>query len=336
MKKTVKIVFAVGLGIAVLPVLLVAALLVFGAAKPPQPLSSITSPFVAMDYSGLPEIERYRARDGAALSYRTYGAGEEQVAVLIHGSAGSSSNMHTLALALQRAGVTVYVPDLRGHGANSPHGDIAYIGQLDDDLADFLHDVKPKHLDARWTLIGFSSGGGFALRIAGSPSGRDFDNYVLLSPFLRYDAPTVRTESADTDRHPAAEKQVWSKVYTPRIFGLLALNAIGIHRLDGLPVIAFAVPPNISSVTGTYSWRMLQNFQPHDNFMADIRSVSEPMTVFVGGDDQLFVPLEFKRVFNTDAGRQDIPVTILPGLSHTDMITKPAAIQAVVLASRKP
>jgi hypothetical protein len=38
---------------------------------------------------------------------------------------------------------------------------------------------------------------------------------------------------------------------------------------------AFAVPPNVSSVTPIYSWRMLQNFRPHDNFMGDVRSVSE-------------------------------------------------------------
>jgi alpha-beta hydrolase superfamily lysophospholipase len=117
---------------------------------------------MAMDYSGLPAIERYQARDGAALAYRTYGAGEEQVAVLIHGSASSSSSMHALALALQQAAITVYVPDLRGHGANSPHGDIAYIGQLDDDIVDFLRDAKPKHRGAKWSLLGFSSGGGIA------------------------------------------------------------------------------------------------------------------------------------------------------------------------------
>jgi non-heme chloroperoxidase len=329
-KTAAKIALGVCLGIAALPAILVAGLVIFGTAKPPQPLSSVTSPFMNMDYSGLPAIERYQARDGTALAYRTYGAGEEQVAVLIHGSAGSSSSMHALAVALQQAGITVYVPDLRGHGANSPHGDVTYIGQLDDDVVDFLRDAKPKRQGAKWTLLGFSSGGGFALRIASGHIGREFDNYILLSPFLRYDAPTVRTETAD-----AADKQVWTKVYTPRIFGLLALHAVGIHRLDGLPVIAFAVPPNIASVTTTYSWRMLQNFQPHDDYMADIRSVSEPMIVFVGADDQLFVPAEFQQVFNIDAGRKDIPVTILPGLGHTDMITRPEAIDAVVLACGK-
>jgi non-heme chloroperoxidase len=53
--------------------------------------------------------------------------------------------MHTMAKALQEAGITVYVPDLRGHGDIQPHGDVAYIGQLDDDLADFINAMHPHH-----------------------------------------------------------------------------------------------------------------------------------------------------------------------------------------------
>jgi hypothetical protein len=78
---------------------------------------------------------------------------------------------------------------------------------------------------------------------------------------------------------------------------------------------------------------MLQNFQPYDDYTADIRSVSEPMTVFVGAEDQLFAPAEFEHVFNIHAARKDIPV---PRLGHTDMITRPEAIHAVVLSYGNP
>lgn len=139
-----KIVVA-GISMIALFVLLVAGLLLFGTSKPPKLLASVTNPFATMDYSGLPAIERYQARDGAKLSFRRYPAGGQQIAILIHGSAGSSSDMHALAQALQRIGVTVYVPDMRGHGANQPHGDISYVGQFDDDMADFLSLIKPKY-----------------------------------------------------------------------------------------------------------------------------------------------------------------------------------------------
>ena len=313
----------------VLVALAVFCLVMFGTAQPPRPLSSVTNPFAAMDASGLPALERYRARDGAELSDRHYPASSNQAAVLIHGSAGSSSDMHAMAKALQASGITVYAPDLRGHGENYPHGDVAYTGQLDDDMDDFLHFLKPRHPGSQWTLVGFSSGGGFALRIAASPLGGSFDRYLLLSPFLRYNAPTVRGAAPSPGAPNAHETPVWSTVSTGRILGLLALGAVGIHRLDGLSVIYFAVPPDVQSVTPSYSWRLQQSFQPHDDFMADIRSVTMPMQVFVGADDQLFVPEKFKEVF--DANRNGIPVTILPGLGHSDMATSPAAIHAVVM-----
>jgi len=111
----------------------IAGLLVFGTARPPPVDTALTQPFASIDEHGLPPLRTYRARDGAQLSFREYPAGEQRAAVLIHGSSGSSLDMHPLALALQAAGVTVYVPDIRGHGADRPHGDIAYVGQLEDD-----------------------------------------------------------------------------------------------------------------------------------------------------------------------------------------------------------
>jgi len=151
-----------GIGILIYFVALftVAGMLVgFGNVTQPRALKSVTDPFGRMDLSGLPPITRYKARDGAELSYRLYPGGDAQVAVLIHGSAGSSTDMHRMAEALLQKGVTVYAPDLRGHGANYPHGDISYLGQLDDDMVDLMRAVHPQHKDAQWTLTGFSSGG---------------------------------------------------------------------------------------------------------------------------------------------------------------------------------
>ncbi|MGO9014467.1 MAG: alpha/beta hydrolase [Dissulfurispiraceae bacterium] len=330
--------FAVGIiVVVVLPVLAVAGLIVFGTAEPPALLTSVSNPFIAMDYRGLPALERYQARDGARLSFRVYAAGRKQVAVLIHGSAGGSSSMHALALALQRDGITVYVPDLRGHGSNAPHGDIAYVGQLEDDLADLLARAKPTFPNAKWTLVGFSSGGGFALRVAAEvPMGQMFDRYILLSPYLRFDAPTLRTNATSVSELKSGKgsspvpitAQSWAKGYTGRIIGLRILNRFGIHVFDGLPVVAFAVPPNMAFVTRTYSLRLQQNFGPHADYLADIRSASRPLRVYIGAADQLFIPEKMQEVFQSQ--RSDVPVIVLPGLDHVDMVTRPEAIEATV------
>src|SRR5271156_459658 len=160
---------------------IVVGLIAFGTEKPPAVNPAITKPFADIDTQALPELLRYKARDGALLSFREYRASGNNVAVLLHGSAGSSVDMHPLALALQSAGITALVPDLRGHGANHPHGDVTYVGQLDDDLADFIIRKKPEFLNSKWTILGFSSGAAFALRFAAeSPAGKLVDRYVVV------------------------------------------------------------------------------------------------------------------------------------------------------------
>ncbi len=75
-----------------LPIIVVGALLtaiVFGTSVPPTPL-----PRRNLDRSGLPPLNLYRARDGAALAYRSYPGNPDRVAVLIHGSGTAGSVMN--------------------------------------------------------------------------------------------------------------------------------------------------------------------------------------------------------------------------------------------------
>ena len=305
---------------------IVGGLIAFGTAKPPAVAPAITKPFADIDTQALPELLRYQARDGALLSYREYRASDKKVAVLLHGSAGSGIDMHPLALALQRAGITALVPDLRGHGANRPHGDITYVGQLDDDLVDFVTNKKPEFSNSTWTILGFSSGAAFVLRFAAeSPAGRLADRYVLVSPYLRYDAPSVRKAEPGS-----AAPQSWASASVGRIVGLTMLNQWGVHIWDGLPVLAFPVPANIEAATSTWSWRMYRNFGADDDYLADIRRAARPIRVLVGGSDELLDAEKLKTEFQLQ--RSDVPVSIIPGLGHSDMVTRPDAIRAVVAA----
>ncbi len=305
---------------------IVGGLIAFGTAKPPTMNPAITKPFADIDTEALPDLLRYKARDGALLSFREYRASGKDVAVLVHGSAGSSVDMHPLALALQRAGITALVPDLRGHGANRPHGDVAYVGQLEDDLADFLDREKPEFVNAKWTILGFSSGAAFALRFAATTSvGTLVDRYILVSPYLRYNAPSVRHAKPGS-----APPQSWAAASVGRMIGLTILNRLGVTLWNGLPVLAFPVPADIDETTRTYSWRMYKNFGADDNYLADIRRVVRPVQVFVGGSDELLDAQKLAHEFQSQ--RSDVPVSIIPGMRHSDMVTNPAAIRAIVAA----
>lgn len=152
--------FAVGL-ISLTLVMLAAALL-FGGPSPAPAMASINDPFKGCGWSNMPPLSRYPARDGTQLAYRHYGAEGNTKnnkvkgsVVLVHGSSASSQSMHKMASAFSQAGYDAYALDIRGHGASGNKGTISYIGQLEDDLEDFIKSVAP---GKPATLVGFSSG----------------------------------------------------------------------------------------------------------------------------------------------------------------------------------
>src|SRR5882672_100738 len=141
-----------GLGVAAV----VLTALVATPLRRPPPLASISETARAVDRSTMPDLTRFQARDGTGLAYRHYparGAAVGRVAVLVHGSSGSSTSIHALGDALAARGVEAFAVDIRGHGASGTRGDIGYVGQLEDDLVDFVAVVRKTSPDAPLTLL---------------------------------------------------------------------------------------------------------------------------------------------------------------------------------------
>jgi alpha-beta hydrolase superfamily lysophospholipase len=148
-------------------------------------LESISRTDRAVDRSDLPAVNRFQARDGTTLGYRHYPAHQPAVpraAVLVHGSSGSSIAVHALAKALAAVGVETFAPDIRGHGVSGTRGDIGYLGQLQDDIADFVSEIRKTRPDVPLTLLGHSAGGGFVLRVIASQVGAQFERAIMIAP----------------------------------------------------------------------------------------------------------------------------------------------------------
>jgi alpha-beta hydrolase superfamily lysophospholipase len=298
----------------------------FGGPAPVKALDSVNQPFSEISMDGLPPVQRFSARDGAALAYRFYPRAISSTdtthrVVLVHGSSASSLSMHPLAQALAAQGFSVAALDMRGHGDSGPHGDVGYIGQLDDDLEDFMRSVP--HTGSN-TLMGFSLGGGFALRVAGGPRQQMFDRYVLLSPYLRHDAPTARAGDGG-----------WVSVGVPRVIGLTLLNALGITQLNHLRVKEYALDTAARSrLTPYYSFALAGSFGPHDDYIADIAGAHGKVAVVAGTQDELFYADRFAATFA--AAGNKVPVTLVPGLGHSSLTLQPAGHAAVVAACLLP
>ena len=169
----------------------------------------------------------------------------------------------------------VVVPDLRGHGISPKiRGDIDYVGQYEDDIADLIEHLQNQKgnlsQDKREIVLGgHSSGGGFVVRFMGGQYGPLVDKAVMMAPFLKYDAPTTRQNSGN-----------WAFPATRRLIGLSMLNAVGITVFNHLPVIAFNMPKPVldgalgKTATLQYSYALNTSMAPRFNYEADLKNSS--------------------------------------------------------------
>lgn len=309
-------------GLAVVAVAGLLGLLVLGTRSFPPELKSVSNPMRGIDFSDLPVLRQFTARDGQVLSYRVYPGTGPDVVVLIHGSSGESGGMHAVAKAMNVTGDTIVVPDLRGHGHDGRPGDIDYIGQLDDDLADLVGIIRPAHPDAKLILAGHSSGGGFVLRIAVGTDAHLFNRFVLLSPVMPYGAVTFRPNIGG-----------WATPFVGRIVAIKVLNRFGVSWFNFLPVVAFAVNPHAAvPLDATYSYRMQVNFSAPPDALERLAALTQPLAIVIGADDELFYADRYAPLIH--AARQDVPVTLVTGVNHMGMVTDPRGLSADVIAIR--
>ena len=296
-----------------------AVLIAFTAPEAPPMMESIAAPFRTMNFTTLPPVSHYSARDGASLAYLAYPVAKaKHTVVLVHGSSGSSISMHALAQYLQRNNINAYDLDVRGHGESGRKGDIDYVGQLEDDLEDFRNQLLKGEKDV--TLVGFSAGGGFVLRFAGSNRQQLFNRYISLAPFIRYDAPPTRPNNGD-----------WANASIPRIICITLLGTAGQKWLGHLPVIAFGINPETARYqTATYSYRLWSNFGLRFNYSDDLKAIRQPLKVLVGANDELFYPMKYLQVFAES--QQHPEIITVPGAGHITLTTEPSALSAIAAA----
>lgn len=300
--------------------LILTAMIATPLERPPE-MRSVSESVKLVDFSTMPPLERFQARDGTWIGYRHYapnGPATGRGAIFIHGSSGSSGTVnHALTHAIASRGVETWALDMRGHGGSGTRGDIGYVGQLEDDLVDFVAHVRKGAPDLPLTLIGHSAGAGFSLRLAATPIMQDmFVRTVLLAPYLGYDAPTNRPSNGG-----------WVSADIPRFLGLTALRRLGIDCCAQLPVLAFAVPANSERIlTPTYSDRLMRNFATR-GYRLDLPNVTHPMTIFGGAQDEMMISDKYAET--VQAIKPSVDVKLIEGVNHMGMVTNPKAVNAI-------
>jgi non-heme chloroperoxidase len=304
-----------------LVVTLIAALALVATPEPPMPepkdvfdFTSMRKPVTEIDP---PSLRRYTARDGEQLAYRFYESTSNRILIFIHGSSYHGGGYHALAAAISLGGAAkVVLPNLRGHYMSGRRrGDVDYIGQYEDDLDDLIRFLRHEGYTGPITLGGHSSGGGFAIRFAGGAHAGEVTSYLLLAPIIPR-SPAVRGGDAGG----------WSILHWRRLYGLLALNALGIHGFNGLPIIAFNKPPKFWDGTETlsYSYRLNLSYHPRFKYDGDIHALSDQTLVLVGANDEAVDAEAVRTIFAADAPKAQMQ--IMPGISHFGIFTEPTVL----------
>ncbi|MGR3649117.1 MAG: alpha/beta hydrolase [Shimia sp.] len=264
------------------------------------------------------------ARDKASLT-SGFVAGPEgaPLLVLVHGSGWHGGQFDGLARTLA-AKADVLTVNLRGHfNGPAPRGDVGYVGQMEDDLADL---IAAHRKDGQAVVLGgHSSGGGLVVRFAGGDHRDMIDGAVLMAPFLKHDAPVTRPNSGG-----------WARPMTRRIVGLSMLNMVGIRALDHLVMIEFAMPKDVvdgptgHQATLAYSWRLNQSFAPRAAYLEDVAALPE-FVLIAGSKDESFVAEGYEPLMSGVTGKGHYH--LVEGVGHLDIVDAPqtAAVMGAFL-----
>lgn len=265
--------------------------------------------------------ETQAMRDGYPLVLRRLDGPEGgPLVVMIHGSAWNGMQLEPLGMKIAQH-ADVLIPDLRGHGAApGRRGDIDYIGQLEDDLADLI--TARAEPGQKVILIGYSLGGGLVIRFAGGPHGAMMDRAILLAPFLQHDAPTTHEDSGG-----------WALPNIKRIIGLSILDGFGIRAFNSYPVLRFAMPKAVLEgryghmATPEYSFRLNASFSPRRDWQTDITHLP-PFLLIAGTNDEAFHSEAYEPTMS--ALNPNGTYRLVPDKTHLEIVDAEATAEAVV------
>jgi acylglycerol lipase len=258
-----------------------------------------------------------KAADGIDLAYYTkYPPGKPAAALIfIHGGgAYSEAGYQHLAAGLSnKYDTAVYLVDLRGHGySGGPRGDAPSVLQVWDDLKLLITIVRKKHPGIPVYLGGHSSGCGLILNYLTWDKKTEIDGYFFISPQLGYKSGTARENS-----HASfAKARIWVFVLSALTGGRLFAHTTAVN-FNYPEAVLKAKPLMLTSITRNMALAITP-----DNPQEQFRKIDKRFGLFIGSNDDLFVPENVIRFadYADSALRIKSVSKILPDENHLSIL----------------
>ena len=266
--------------------------------------------------ASIPGVANFEARDRSLIGYRHYRSKQPTriKLYLVHAETWDDLQFTALATTLAtRLGIAdVFTFDMRGHGQNPLHrGDVAYVGQPTDDLADLIRATSAQ--GDVLVIGGHSAGAAVAARLAEAPGPIKLAGLLLLAPVLSPDFAANKSDFGG-----------WALPLKARVAGLKLQNAIGIHWSDQEIAVQYAVPQAVwegplgFSVTSDYSWRFVKSLQLPSSDGSDLSSVGAPYLAVVGSDDEVIDAEKLEPAIKTFNKRGE--TSVVPQETHFSIV----------------
>ncbi len=248
------------------------------------------------------EVKKFSVRDKATINTYRFPSISNEIIIFVHGLKSSAAKYLKTCNYLQTSTqAEVYAIDLRGHGnSDGSPGDVKYINQYTDDLADIIYTIKNENPDKKIILAGHSMGAGVILRYAMGNYKVKVNGYLLFAPHLGHNSPTM-VQSKTTSKKAA---ESFMQINIQRIIGLKMLNELNHHEQDGLPVLFFNLPANVK--LRQYTYRANMSMAP-ENYTDGLKAINAPLLVLIGGKDEAFnASLTKKAVTDNSKGDTEV------------------------------
>ncbi|KAI8900937.1 Alpha/Beta hydrolase protein [Globomyces pollinis-pini] len=157
--------------------------------------------------------------DGISLAYRVYPAKEAKAILLFYhgGGAHSGGGYPILANKLSDTGITVYTPDIRGHGeSKGERGDTPSKTQIWKDVDKMIQLVISEQPNLPLFLGGHSSGCGMLLNHSSFTKESNITGYIFLAPQFGFRSKTLKQSES-----PFAVAKIPLFAFNAMSFGLL-------------------------------------------------------------------------------------------------------------------